>query len=198
MGGRQPFIMNIPWVPARRPAFRAGRDGARPRTVSGMTDQSSEPDGPGISLERAYPAPPDRIWQLWTTSDGIEAWWSPDGFSTEVGQLDLRPGGELVHTMTARDPQMVQFMTDNGMPLANTSRKRFTEVDPPRRIGYDSLVDYVPGVPPYWVTTMVDLVPEDGGTRVIMTAQVMHDEEWTQRLIMGRQNELENLAKLVS
>jgi hypothetical protein len=45
---------------------------------------------------------------------------------------------------------------------------------------------------------MVELVPEDGGTRIIMTVQHMHDEEWTQRLIMGRQNELENLAKLVS
>jgi hypothetical protein len=30
-----------------------------------------------------------------------------------------------------------------------------------------------------------------------MTMDKMHDEEWTQRLVMGRQNELDNLGKLV-
>jgi hypothetical protein len=30
-----------------------------------------------------------------------------------------------------------------------------------------------------------------------MTVDLMHDEVWTQRLIMGRENELDNLAKVV-
>jgi len=32
---------------------------------------------------------------------------------------------------------------------------------------------------------------------VVMTVDQMHDEVWTQRLVMGRENELDNLAKLI-
>jgi hypothetical protein len=31
-----------------------------------------------------------------------------------------------------------------------------------------------------------------------MTIEPMHDAEWTQRLVMGRENELDNLAKVVA
>jgi len=30
-----------------------------------------------------------------------------------------------------------------------------------------------------------------------MTVDAMHDDEWTQRLVMGRENELDNLAKVI-
>jgi uncharacterized protein YndB with AHSA1/START domain len=31
----------------------------------------------------------------------------------------------------------------------------------------------------------------------VMTLDAMHDEEWTQRLVMGRENELSNLARVI-
>src|SRR4051794_12482776 len=30
-------------------------------------------------LERTYAASPETIWELWTTPEGIEQWWAPDG-----------------------------------------------------------------------------------------------------------------------
>ena len=30
-----------------------------------------------------------------------------------------------------------------------------------------------------------------------MTVDAMHDDEWTQRLVMGRENELDNLGRLI-
>ena len=81
------------------------------------------------TIERSYPVPPGRVWELWTTAAGIEAWWSPDGFRTEVRMLELRPGGELVYVMTAEGPDQVAFMTQAGLPLATESRKTFTEVE---------------------------------------------------------------------
>ena len=30
-----------------------------------------------------------------------------------------------------------------------------------------------------------------------MTFDAMHDDEWTQRLVMGRENELDNLGRLI-
>ena len=49
-----------------------------------------------IALERFYDAPVETVWELWTTKAGIESWWGPAGFSTEVTAIDVRPGGHLV------------------------------------------------------------------------------------------------------
>jgi uncharacterized protein YndB with AHSA1/START domain len=148
-------------------------------------------------LKRTYSATPEEVWELWTTAAGIESWWAPDGFEVKVDKLELRPGGELVYTMTATAPEQIEFMRNAGMPLNTQSRKTLTEIDAPRRIAYDSLVDFVPGVEPYTFSTTVDIEPTDSGAAVTMTVEEMHDEEWTQRLLAGRANELDNLAKLV-
>ncbi|BDZ44576.1 SRPBCC family protein [Naasia aerilata] len=150
------------------------------------------------TIERTVTADPERVWELWTTPDGIGQWWAPDGFRTDVHHLDLAEGGELLYTMTAVAPEQVAFMQQYGMPLTTESRKTFTEVDRPRRLAYTSLIDFVPDHEPYDHLTTVDLVAVEGGTRVIMTIEPMHDDEWTGRLVAGRTNELENLARLTA
>jgi hypothetical protein len=47
------------------------------------------------------------------------------------------------------------------------------------------------------LSTVVDLEERDGGTRVVMTIEPMHDDVWTDRLVAGRTNELDNLARLI-
>ena len=151
-----------------------------------------------IQIERTYPASPEKIWELWTTAAGIESWWSPDGFSMHVDTLDLRPGGRLTYTMTAVGPEQVAFMEGAGLPLSTTSTKTFTEIEPARRLAYNTVADFIPGVEPYDFLTVIELRPTaDGGTHVTMTADTMHDEEWTGRLTAGRTNEMDNLAKVV-
>ncbi|KAA9148524.1 SRPBCC domain-containing protein [Amycolatopsis acidicola] len=148
-------------------------------------------------LERTYSVDPATIWRFWTTVDGIACWWAPDGFTTTVDSLDLREGGELVYTMTATAPETVEFMKSAGMPLETVSRKRFTRLDEPKTLAYASLVDFVPDHEPYEFGTEVELVETDGGTRVVMTVESLHDETWTQRLLDGRANELANLARIL-
>lgn len=150
------------------------------------------------TIERTVTAPPETVWELWTTADGISRWWAPDGFRTEVDRIDLRPDGELVYTMTAEDPAQVAFLEQNGLPLSTQARKVFTELQPPTRIAYRSLIDFVPDHEPYEQLTIVDLEPTDDGTRVVMQVEELHDDVWTERLLAGRTNELENLARLVS
>lgn len=149
------------------------------------------------NLERTYPTSPEELWELWTTPAGIESWWAPDGFTVEVLKLDLRLGGELVYTMTATAPEQVEFIQNAGMPLVTASRKTFTEIAAPTRIAYSSLADFIPGVEPYEFLTVVDLNPTESGVTVVMTVDAMHDEVWTQRLLAGRANELDNLAAVV-
>ncbi len=158
-----------------------------------MTSESESP----IRIERTYAAPVERVWELWTTAAGIEQWWSPDGFTVHVDELDLRPGGELVYTMTATAPEQVEFLRNAGIPLTTRTRKTFTEITPTSRLCYTTLVDFVPGRPPYEVLTEVGLRPAGEGAEVTMTMEPMHDTEWTKQLVAGRRNELENLAKVL-
>jgi uncharacterized protein YndB with AHSA1/START domain len=79
-------------------------------------------------LERFFSATVQELWALWTTPEGIESSWGPDGFDVEVRALDLRPGGELAYVMTATAADQVDFMKKAGMPLATEARLTFTEV----------------------------------------------------------------------
>ncbi len=150
------------------------------------------------TIERTVNASPARVWELWTTPDGISRWWAPDGFRTDVERLELVPGGELVYTMTAVAPEQIAFMQQYGMPLATRSRKVFDEIEEPARLSYRSVIDFVPDHAPYEQLTVVELEPVAGGTHVVMHVEPLHDETWTQRLLDGRANELDNLAALVA
>ncbi len=150
------------------------------------------------TIRRTIDAAPERVWELWTTAAGIAQWWAPDGFTTTVQRLDLVPGGELIYTMTATDPEQIAFMQQHGMPLATESHKRFAEIDAPNRLSYDSVIDFVPDRAPYVQHTLVELEAVDGGTRIQMTMQPLHDEIWTERLVAGRTNEIDNLAQLLA
>ena len=43
-----------------------------------------------ITMERTYESSIEDVWDLWATKEGIESWWGPEGFTTEVLKLDLR------------------------------------------------------------------------------------------------------------
>ena len=153
---------------------------------------------PKLTLERTFDAAPDEVWELWTTKDGMEAWMGPDGFKVEVRELDLRPGGALVYDMTAVGADQVEYMTRAGMPLVNTQKVTYVEVDPPRRLVYRDVADFVPGVEPYEVETIVEMSAVEDGTRVVLTFDAMHDENWTEMARLGRENELRNLETLLA
>lgn len=151
-----------------------------------------------ISLERRVEASPTDVWELWTTRDGIQSWWGPDGFTVMVHGLDVRPGGELDYSMRATGADQVDFMRKAGMPRETRHTLRFTEVDPPRRLAYVEMADFIPGVEPYEVHTSVELGVDGAGTRIIVTFDRMHDERWTQLALMGRESELGRLERLLA
>ena len=150
-----------------------------------------------ITLKRSYRATLEEVWDLWTTRDGIESWWGPDGFAVTVRHLDLRVGGELRYTMTASDPERIAFMEQAGMPTANDLTITYTEVDPLRRLGYFTMADFVPGLDPYEIATTVVLEREADRVHLELTFDAMHDDEWTQRAVMGHESELDRLGKIL-
>lgn len=151
-----------------------------------------------ITIERTYKACIDDVWSLWTTKPGIESWWGPVGFSTKVLKLDLRPGGELRYAMTATARAQVEFMKHAGMPLTNEGRITYREVVNQRRLGYIHLADFIPGVEPYDVATLVEFHSNGSSVHMVLTFDAMHDEEWTKRAVMGHESQLDKLEKAIA
>jgi uncharacterized protein YndB with AHSA1/START domain len=153
---------------------------------------------PKLTLERTYDATPGKIWELWTSSDGIETLVPPDGFKVEVSKLDLRPGGDLIYVMTAVGREQVEYMTKAGMSLVTEQHVVFVEVDPPRKLVTRELADFIPGVEPYEVETVLELSAVEGGTRLVLTFDAMHDDRWTENARLGREQELRKLGELLA
>jgi uncharacterized protein YndB with AHSA1/START domain len=151
-----------------------------------------------FSMERSYRASIEEVWDLWTTKDGNESWWGPEGFEVTVTSIDLRPGGELVYLMTATAPQQVAFMKRGGMPVSTECRISYLDVSPPSKLAYSTLTDFIPGVAPYEVTTVVELERSQIGVKLTVTSDVMHDAVWTERARAGHESQLRKLDALLS
>ena len=157
-----------------------------------MTTEPTPSPNP-VRLERTYDAPAELIWELCTTAADLEEWWAPDGFETRVSELELRPGGQLRYTMTATAPEQIAFMRNLGRPLSNQFHRTFTEVAWPTRLAYLSVIDFVPDQEPYEHLTTIDITPVADRTKVIVTVDPLHDENWTQEYCDHRANELDKL-----
>ena len=151
-----------------------------------------------FTIERTYDATLEEAWALWTTKEGIESWWGPEGFDVTVLSLDLRAGGGLLYRMTATGAEQVAFMKQAGMPLSTDCKISYTDVSAPNRLAYTTLADFVPDVKPYEVGTVVELKAIAGGVKIQITFDAMHDDLWTERARAGHESQMSKLDKLMS
>ncbi len=151
-----------------------------------------------VSIERTFAgAAAEDVWSLWTTKEGIESWWGPDGFEVKVRRLDFRLGGELLYAMIAIAPDQVEFLKKAGMPLTTESLVRYTDVVPLKRLAFTQMADFIPGVKPYEVATTLELETIPEGVRLLLSLDAMHDEHWTKMAVMGWENELDKLGRVL-
>ena len=150
-------------------------------------------------IDRTLKASVEKVWRMWTTKDGLEKWWGPEHFSSTVSHLDVRVGGRFEIVMTATLPEIIAQLKAAGMGESSVAKGDYTVVEPNRRLVYTNAVDFVPGVPPYTSTTIVDMsATASGGTRLIVTNDVMHDEQWTAMATMGWTQQIGKLEKLMN
>ena len=151
-----------------------------------------------VTLERTFRAPLEDVWELWTTKAGIESWWGPDGFRVEVHTLELRPGGKLVYDMIAMTSENVEFLKKAGMPPTHAAHATYTEVTPMTRLAYLHAADFIPGVEPYDVQTLIELFPSEDSVRMVLSFDAMHDPYWTNMATQGWESELGKLERLLA
>ncbi|HWH08625.1 MAG TPA: SRPBCC family protein [Candidatus Thermoplasmatota archaeon] len=127
----------------------------------------------GFTLMRAFNAPPEKVWRMWTTPEGIRRWWAASakemGYDMTVERMDVRVGGGFAFRMVG-----------NGHDLVNGGTYRV--VDPPRRLAWTWHYDIflAPGEKPYDVPISIELRPVPGGTRMTFKQGPLATPEFTE------------------
>ena len=89
-------------------------------------------------IERVWKAPIDLIWELWTTPEGIAAWFGPRGWTVTVLELDLSVGGTFRYSMAPDKEETRAAMEAKGQPATRVMTSRVTVLEPPHRFAYES------------------------------------------------------------
>jgi uncharacterized protein YndB with AHSA1/START domain len=124
------------------------------RIDRGSTDTTAiySVDG-DLYFERTFAAPRDRVWRAFTDPEIIPRWWGPHGTTTEVVEMDVRPGGSWRFISHAPDREDIAFYGE------------YLEVNPPAGYRWTFMFD-LEGVGPAGGPETHRLEEVDGGTRV--------------------------------
>lgn len=148
---------------------------------------------PPIVIERTYRATLSDVWDLWTTKDGFESWWGPQGFRADVHAIDARVGGELRYDMVADTPEMKAAMKKMGQPEKHATHSHFTELRPRERLVLTNVIDFLPGVAAYESDIAVDFSVQGDRVRMVVTLEGMHSEQFTKMQEEGFTSQLTKL-----
>ena len=86
-------------------------------------------DDADLVWERTFDAPRDLVWAAFMDADRIPRWWGPHGTTTEVVEMDVRPGGHWRYISHAPDRDDVPFTGE------------YLELDPPSSFRWTFIVD---------------------------------------------------------
>ena len=150
----------------------------------------SEPEPRPIRFERVYDGPVEDLWALWTTKEGLEEWFGPEGMLVEVPALDVRVGGAFDHVMTAVGDDQIAYMESVGRSRITGARGRFVEVVPHERLHVRMTIDFLPGVEPYPYDIVVEFHAEGERVRMVVSANPHPDSEMTRLATQGLASQL--------
>ena len=125
---------------------------------------------PQIVLHRVLDAPRETVWQAWTQAGHIAKWWGPQGFSTTIHEMDVRPGGEWRYIMHGPD----------GTDYPN--KVTYLEVEKPSRLVFLLSDDYEDPDKNEHFRSVVTFDERDGKTEITMRMVFDSPEEY-QRVV---------------
>jgi uncharacterized protein YndB with AHSA1/START domain len=92
-----------------------------------MESKNTDTSDRELLITRKLNAPVDLVWEAWIQPEHIANWWGPDGFTTTISKMDMRPGGEWNLVMHGPD----------GTDYDNKSI--FREIVPLKKIVYEHM-----------------------------------------------------------
>ena len=161
--------------------------------MSSTTETVDDAPRQRVVFERTYRARVEELWELWTTKDGFESWWGPQGFRVHVHAIEPYVGGTVHYEMIADAPEEIEAMRQMGRPASHETRGRFTELKPYERLAITHVIDFLPGVAPYDWTMVVEFYLSRENVRMVITLDPMHDEETMKMSTIGFTSQLTKL-----
>lgn len=146
-----------------------------------------------VIIERSYRANVQEVWDLWTTKEGFESWWGPQGFRVEVHELDARIGGALRYDMIADSAEMIAAMKQMGQPTSHLTRSRFSAIEPHARLVLTNVIDFLPGVAAYENNIAVDFSVVGDRVSMVVTLERLHSDEFSNMQKEGFTSQLTKL-----
>lgn len=98
-----------------------------------------------LVITRTFDAPRELVFKVWTDPEHFGKWWGPKGFSLNVSQMDVRPGGKFLgsqkspegHVMWGKfvyqevnAPEKLAFVQSFSDEEGNTIRAPFSSTWP--------------------------------------------------------------------
>ena len=148
-----------------------------------------------LVIERTFRATLAEVWDLWTTREGFESWWGPQGFRADVHAIEPKVGGALRYDMVADSPEMIEAMKKMGRPPSHPTTARFTELSPETHLVITNVIDFLPGVAIYESTITVDLTAKGDRVQMVVILSPMHSDEMGQMQKEGFTSQLTKLDR---
>ncbi|MCE9618505.1 MAG: SRPBCC domain-containing protein [Planctomycetes bacterium] len=86
---------------------KAGGDGTWDRLGEYLVKKLSGKEH--FIINRAFDAPIDTVFQMWTDPKHFSQWLPPTGFTMEFRRAEIKPGGKAVYSMSSEDGTMTMF-----------------------------------------------------------------------------------------
>jgi uncharacterized protein YndB with AHSA1/START domain len=140
-------------------------------------------NGETLNLERTFQAPPDAVFDAWTSEEVLRRWfYGRSDWEAPVAEVDLRVGGTVRVVM--RDPETGAEHGGGG---------QYTEIDRPSRLAFTWSWDEDERE----TQIEVDFVEERGATRVLFTHSNLRDLESAREHEAGWTTCFDNLARVL-
>ncbi len=153
--------------------------------------------GEGFRLVRYFNAPTSKVYQMWTTKEGLAKWWGPGaqamGYAFKVNTLDVKVGGKYDITMSNREHGELH---NHGTYLEVVANQRLVQ-----EWMFDIFLG--PGEKPYPISVTIELEecptmqPGVMGTKMTFTQGPMASVEFTEGSRDGVISNLGHMAKVL-
>ena len=155
-----------------------------------MDNENSQKD---LTLTRTFTLPIESVWEYWTDQELIAKWWGPEGFTTPISTLDVKPGGKMYLVM---EDSHGLIKKGSRYPMTGV----FQEIIRPEKIVFTSRA-IMNDKPILENLVTVTFGEENGKTKitvhVVVTKTTPEAEMSLKGMGMGWSQSLDKLAKLL-
>jgi uncharacterized protein YndB with AHSA1/START domain len=136
-----------------------------------------------LVLTRTFDAPRDLVFKAWTDPKHLAQWWGPRGFTTEIREMDVKPGGAWHYTMHAPDGNEYAF---DGV---------YVEVVELERLVFDG---FIHASPELRVWTEVMFADREEKTEVVVRQSYAFESDATRGASIGWNQQLDRLGEFLA